>query len=401
MEKLYYVDGYIKEFKAEIEEVIEKDNKFYVLLDKSAFFPGGGGQPCDIGFIDNHKVIETIEENGRVYHITETKPIKIHRVNCSIDWNHRYDYMQQHLAQHTLSGCFFTLFNRNTCGIHLGKDISTIDIAGEVSEEEIRKAEEMANRIIFENREVKFLTPTKSELKKLKIRRALPNTKEEIRVVVIDDLDINACCGVHVKSTIELQAITLKKAEKHKGNTRIQYLAGGRAIKDYLSKDSFSRNICRNLSCSEEETLNSIENLNNKIKELSNDNKNIRIKLDEYKSKELIDNASKIGVISIVKEIFSGENVKNINKVVNKLTEEDNVITLFAILNEEKVNLIFGGSKNIKGLDMNSLLKDAISLIDGRGGGSKFLAQGGGKNNSNLDSVLDYAFMKLKEKYNK
>ena len=109
-------------------------------LWESAFFPGGGGQHCDLGYIDNHKVINVIEENGQIYHVTETKPIKIHRVNCKIDWNRRLDGMQQHLGQHILSGCFFTLFNANTVSVHVGKEISTVDIQGYLDEESIRKA---------------------------------------------------------------------------------------------------------------------------------------------------------------------------------------------------------------------------------------------------------------------
>ena len=111
MKKLYYEDQYLKEFTAEIICVIEKNNLYYVSLDKTAFFPGGGGQHCDLGYIDNHKVIDIVEENGEIYHVTQTKPIKIHRVNCKIDWDRRLDGMQQHLGQHVLSGCFFKLFN--------------------------------------------------------------------------------------------------------------------------------------------------------------------------------------------------------------------------------------------------------------------------------------------------
>ena len=148
MEKLYYEDQYLKEF---ITEVIEKNNLYYVSLDKTAFFPGGGGQHCDLGYIDNHRVIDVIEENGKIYHVTEKRPIKIHRVNCKIDWDRRLDGMQQHLGQHVLSGCFFTLFNANTVSVHVGKDISTVDIQGYLDEETIRKAEKMANAYMGEN----------------------------------------------------------------------------------------------------------------------------------------------------------------------------------------------------------------------------------------------------------
>lgn len=396
MEKLYYIDQYIKEFTAEIEEIIEKDSKFHVLLDKTAFFPGGGGQPCDLGVIGDHEVLDVYEEEGNVYHVLSKKPIKIHKVKCRIDWKRRFDYMQQHLAQHTLSGCFFKLFNHNTAGIHLGKDISTIDIVGELTEEQIREAEVYANDMIGEGLKVEFLFPEKRELKKMGLRRDLPKTNEKIRVVKIENLDINACCGIHPENTIELQCIKLKRAEKHKGNTRIEFLAGRRAINDYFVKDDFSKKICKFLSCNENEAVNSIKNLNDEVKNLINKNKSLSLEISEYKGKELIDNAEKINSISVIKEIYEDEDVKYVSKLSSKLTEKDDVISLMAVKNNDRVNLIFAASKNIKNIDMNILLKDAITLIDGRGGGSKFLAQGGGKNNNNLDSVLDYATMKIK-----
>ena len=304
--------------------------------------------------------------------------------------------MQQHLAQHTLSGCFFKLFNHNTAGIHLGKDISTIDIVGELTEEQIREAEIYANDMIGEGLKVEFLFPEKRELKKMGLRRDLPKTNEKIRVVKIENLDINACCGIHPGNTIELQCIKLKRSEKHKGNTRIEFLAGRRAINDYFVKDDFSKKICNFLSCNENEAVNSIKNLNDEVKILINKNKSLSVEISEYKGKELIDNAEKINSISVIKEIYEDEDIKYVNKLASKLTEKDDVISLMAVKNNERANLIFAASKNIKNIDMNMLLKDAITLIDGRGGGSKFLAQGGGKNNNNLDSVLDYATMKIK-----
>ena len=209
MEKLYYKDQYLKEITAEITNIIENNGQYHIALDKTIFFPGGGGQHCDL---------------------TETKAIKIHKVKCKIDWDRRLDGMQQHLGQHILSGCFFTLFNANTVSVHVGKEISTVDIQGIISEEAIRKVEEMANEVIKENINVEFLTPSKRELKKIKIRRDLPNTNEQIRIVKIGDLDINACCGVHPSKTLDVQLIKIRKWEKHKGATRIEYLAGNRAI---------------------------------------------------------------------------------------------------------------------------------------------------------------------------
>ncbi|WP_027634372.1 alanyl-tRNA editing protein [Clostridium hydrogeniformans] len=396
MEKLYYENQYIKEFVAEVLDIKEIDNKFHVVLDKTAFFPGGGGQPCDEGLIENLPVIEIYEKDGVIYHVTEKKPIKIHRVKCSLDWKKRFDGMQQHLGQHVLSGCFFKLFNANTCGFHLGKDISTVDIEGILDEETIRKAETMANEIIHSNIKVEFLTPNKKELKKLNLRRDLPKTDEQIRVVIIEDLDINACCGVHPSSTLELQTIKIRKWEKHKNATRVEFLTGNRAVQDSLKKDHYMNLICRYLNTNEEDAIKGIKSLHEELKNAIEVNKKSLVELTNYKTREIIDSAEKIDDISIVKEIYDNEDMKYINKLVSRITENPKTIALIAVKSSDKANLIFSKSKDIKNFNMNTLLKDVITLIDGRGGGSEFLAQGGGKDNGNIDSALNTAFIKIK-----
>lgn len=398
MEKLYYDDPYLRDFTAEIVNIEEHLGKFRVTLDKTAFFPGGGGQSCDTGMIGDHKVIDVYEENDIVYHIVEKKPIKIHNVKCKIDSERRTDGMCQHLGQHVLSGCFFNLFNANTFVIHLGADVSTVDIYGILTEEQIRTAERLANKVIGDALKVESFIPTKSELKKITLRRALPNTKEDIRIVKIgDDFDINACCGLHPKSTLDLRLIKIKKFEKHKEGTRIEFLSGNRAIEDSYKKDEFQNSICKYLNCNENEAVNGIKNLNNNLKEANEINKSLNITLANYQVKELIDNAETVGEFKIIKSIFDNENLKYINNLTSKLVETPNTITLMAIKSEDKVNLIFACTKGIKEIKVNEVLKDAISLIDGKGGGSPFMAQGAGKNNANLDGALDYAFNKIKE----
>lgn len=397
MEKLFYENQYIKDFTAEVIDTKELDGKFHVVLDKTAFFPGGGGQFCDLGSIENFQVIDVYEENGVIYHVMEKKPMRIHKVKCSIDWDRRIDGMQQHLGQHVLSGSFFTLFKANTCGFHLGKDFSTVDIQGILAEEQVREAERVANIHIGENLKVNFMTPSRKELKNYKLRRALPNTDEQIRIVEIENLDINACCGVHPSSTMELRLIKIKKWEKYKGTTRIEFLAGNRAIEDNYKKDRFSETICRYLNSNEEDSIKAIKNLDADLKALKEENKNFQLQLQDYQVKEILQESGKINDITIVNRIYHNEDTKYISKLSSKLTENDNVVSLVAVTSENKANLIFTCSKNLTNISMNDLLKDAITLIDGKGGGSKTLAQGAGKNNSNLESVIDYAAMKLKK----
>lgn len=396
MIKLYYEDQYIKEFKGEITKVKEIDSKFHVSLDQTAFFPGGGGQMGDLGFIDGIKVLDVYEEDGQIYHVLEKEPKRLKNLQCKIDWERRFDGMQQHLGQHLLSGCFYDLFGANTCGFHLGKEISTVDIVGFLDEKTIREAEREANRLIFENLEVKGYAPCKKELKKIKTRRALPKTDEEIRIVEIVGLDLNACCGVHPRETRDLQVIKIKRWEKHKNATRVEYVAGNRAVADYFSKDYILREVCKTLKSGEEDTLNVVKNLLDNNKNLLDENRKIKSCIGDYKIKEMLDNSEKACDITLVCEIFSGEDLKHIGNLANKITEKYKAIVLFAIKNGDRVNLIFNSSKDIKKVNMCDILKDSITLIDGRGGGSQFLAQGGGKNNGNTEVVIEYAIKKIR-----
>ena len=401
MEILYYENPYLREFTAEITDIQECDGRFRVTLNKTAFFPGGGGQHCDTGMIGDSKVVEVYEENEMVYHMVEKKPMKLRNVKCTIDRDRRIDGMCQHLGQHVLSGCFFDLFNANTFAIHLGADISTVDILGSLTEEQIREAERLANKVIGDDLPVKSYVPTKAELKKIKTRRALPKTNEEIRIVRIgseDDIfDINACCGLHPTSTLDLRMIKIKKYYKHKEGTRIEFLAGSRAVEDSFKKDEFQASICRYLNCNENEAINGIKNLNASLKEANETNKSLNIALSEYQVKELVNNAESVGKYKVIKNIFDGENVKYVSNLTSKLVETPNTVALFAVKSGEKANFIFACTKGSKEVKVNDVLKDSISLIDGKGGGSPFMAQGAGKNNANLEGAIDYAFNKVKE----
>ena len=394
MEKLYYIDQYLREFTAEIIEILEMDNKFHILLDKTAFFPGGGGQFCDLGKIDSYNVIDVYEKEDKIYHVLDKKPIKIHNVKCEIDWNRREDGMHQHFAQHVLSGCFYNLFKSNTVSFHLGQESSTVDIQGILTEEQIREAELYANRVISEDIKLEVLTPSKKDLNKIWIRRELPDTSNEIRIVKIGELDSNACCGVHPRSTLDLRMIKIKRWEKNRGNTRIEYYAGKRAINYMLKRDLILDNICKSLKSGEDEVINGISNINERNQELVNENKKLEGIVSNNEIKNMIEESFKVNGVYIIKKIYNDKSIKYVSKVVSKITENENAIVLTGVINENKVNLIYGSSKSLN-VDMNSLLKDSIKLVDGNGGGSKSLAQGGGKNNCNLVSTLDYAFNKI------
>lgn len=395
-EKLFYKDQYIKEFEGKVLEVTERDGKFHVFLDKTAFFPGGGGQASDLGTLDGKEVIDVIEEGDKIAHILNEKIEEGKVVKGIIDWNRRHDGMQQHLAQHVLSGCFFSMFNANTAGIHLGHDVSTVDIIGNVSEDMIKKAEKRANEVIKENHKVNFIMTDREKAQAMGLRRDLATDDNSIRVVQIEDLDINACCGVHPSNTLELQMIKIKGWVPHKGNTRIEFLAGDRAVSYALDRDNILSEICKKLNTADNEAINRINNLNNDYAEVLEEKKKLKNELSKYEVENLINSAEKSNDFIIISKIYENEDMKYLNKLATSLTEENNRVVLFAVKGKDKANLLFAVSKNLKEKNMGALVKETLALIDGKGGGSPLIAQGGGKNVENLEKAMEYALEKVR-----
>lgn len=397
MQKLFYEDSEIKDFTCEIEKVDEIDGKYHVVLDKTAFYPGGGGQLCDLGTIESCDIQDVYEKDDEIYHVVKSKPNKIHKVKCSLDWNRREYSMVHHLAQHVISALFLDKFKRKTISFHMGVEGSSVDIEGSFSDDEILKIEKMANDVISENIAVECFEITRKEAKKLKIKDDFSKIHGDVRIVKVGDLDFNCCCGVHPKSTLNLKVIKFRKWEKYKDSTRIEYFAGNKAIDYIINRDRYLSKICKYLSCSDEESIKGIENINNKLSESIKENKKLKEEIANYEVKDIISSAKIVNGVSVINKIYTDKDSKYVSKVSNKITEQDNRVVLFALANGDRANLVFSCSKNLNNLDMNKLLKDAIKLIDGKGGGSKFTAQGGGKNNSNLESLMDYAIMKLEK----
>jgi alanyl-tRNA synthetase len=325
------------------------------------------------------------------------KPLKIHRVKCSIDFDMRYDYMQQHLGQHILSACITDLTNANTIGFHLGKDSATIDLHKIISSDEIKIAEDRANKIVLNNIEVETLYPSNSELKKITLKKIPVKAGEKVRIVKIGDIDVNPCCGLHPSWTIEVQLIKVIKFEKYKTGMRIEFLCGSRAVSDYVLKHESIDKMSNLLSCNSATLLSEVDRLSGELNKALNEKRTLKAAVAEYEVQNMLTTATKIEDVRVLKYIYDNGDLKYTNILATKLVSSPKVIVLFGVKSEDKANLLFMCSKDLNMISMNSLLKDAITLIDGKGGGSALSAQGGGKNNNNLDSSLDYAYNKVKD----
>lgn len=396
MEKLYYENPYMNEFTAEILNIVEKDNKYHVELDKTYFYPGSENMPCDTGEINSIPVTYVYENDEKVYHVLETKPIKIHKVKCTINWSKKYNYMQHNLGKALLSHYFLELFNATTVKFHYEDNYTYIDIDKVITFDEIKRVEEMANKIVFSNISIESFYATKSELKKLSVKKVSPKGNEKIRVVRIEDIIIAPYAELLTNSTIETQVIKIVKWETLGKNTRIEFLCGSRAVSDYILKHEYIKSMFNLLKCdNEKDALAKVQNLRNELNDALSEKGVLKAQVAEYEVKEILNNSENINGVKLIKNIFDNGDLKYINLLASKLVSYPKAIVLFAIKTEDKAQLIFMCSKDLKVISMNLLLKDAITLIDGKGGGSDFSAQGGGKDNNNLTSCIEYAYKKV------
>jgi len=397
LEKLYYENSYKKEFTAEVINVIQVEKEYHIELDKTYFYPEGGGQPSDTGYINGVAVTYVYEKDEKIYHVVAVNPLKIHRVKCSIDFDKRYDYMQQHLGQHILSACIANITNAATIGFHLGNSSTTIDIDKIITSDEINLSLESANKIVIDNIEVEVLYPSNSELKKLTTKKIPVKYGEKVRIVKVGDIDVNPCCGIHPSSTIEVQLIMVLKFEKYKNGMRIEFICGQRAVSDYVSKHDAIDKMCKLFSCNSETLLSEAQRLSGELNKALSEKRALKAEVAEYEVQNMLAAAQKIEDIRVLKYIYDSNDLKYTNILATKLVSSPKVIVLFGVRSVETANLLFMCSRDLNMISMSSLLKDAITLIDGKGGGSDFSAQGGGKNNNNLDSSLDYAFSKVRD----
>lgn len=394
--KLYYKDPYQTQFSATVSNAIPLNETFGIVLSETCFYPEGGGQPGDVGYLNRVKVLDTQVINRAIAHITEKSLPIGQKVTGKIDWERRFDWMQHHTGQHILSASVKNVIGANTVSVHFGEEVSTLDVdKSDFDWESLHKVEEYANQIIYENRPVKIhWAKSEAELEKFPLRKP-PPLKENIRIVEVEDLDVSACGGTHVVSTGEVGMIKLRKWGKVRGNVRLEFFCGVRALRDYQWKNRMI------LEISDMMTIKDAQ-VKEKVYKLYEENKsNIKIindlisQLLSYEAEKLLEDAMKVDNVTIVKKIFRNREFSEVKKLVSLLTEWDNVIILVSSINA-KASLIFACSDNLN-YDMKTLLERTCSLIDGGGGGRRKLAQGGGSA-ENIEQAIEFAAQEVSKR---
>ncbi|MDP2945364.1 MAG: DHHA1 domain-containing protein [Atribacterota bacterium] len=398
--RLFYQDSYLKEFKAKVLKKIKIDNQPAVVLDETAFYPTSGGQPYDKGVIQDVPVVEVVEEGDEIIHILkeELKEKINSEVVGKIDWNRRFDHMQQHLGQHILSGALMKLWSVETVSFHLGEEVCTLDIAKEkLFEEEAKEAEECANEIIFENRPVKcYFVEGEEELKRLNLRK-VPEKMGKIRIIEVEDFDLSACGGTHCQATGEVGMIKITKWEKRGEKIRLEFICGRRTWKDYFWKNEVIKNISNKLTIKDSELGEAIDRMLEERKEIGKELKEYKEKLQEYEAKRLIDESSlRDSRIKIINKVFEEDNFQEVRELVQKIINlDESVVVLFGI-KSEGAKILFACSRALK-YDMNRLIREAGKFIEGRGGGAPNFAQAGGKKAEGIEDALKFALEHFQE----
>lgn len=236
-EKIYLENPYLRQIHGRIIDKKYMNNKYYIKTNRTIFYPNlADGQPGDKGTINGVEVLDTYEDGSDIVHVVKDN-IHSDKVQLAIDWDVRLDYMQQHSGQHLLSSVFYKLYSGETTGFYMGKEYVYIDVdIPQISQDEIHKIEEFTNKIIFSNFLIKSYIIGNENIDNLPIKKEA-STNSNIRIVEIDSLDFSPCCGTHLRNTGEIGIIKIQKVEKRGSKSRIEFVCGNRALKDYISKD--------------------------------------------------------------------------------------------------------------------------------------------------------------------
>lgn len=390
--RLYHDDPYQVEFEARIVEKGMREQKQAVILDQTCFYPESGGQPYDRGWIDGVEVVKVFEENGRVIHLLE-KDIQAESIKGKIDWERRFDHMQQHSGQHILSQSFHELLEAETLAFHLGEEFSTLEMdLRKVSDEDLERVESRANEIIYQDREVKIHSLPEDKVGSLPLRRP-PKKKGLIRVVEVSDFDYSACGGTHVRRTGEIGLIKILRWERIRDNLRFEFICGRRAFQDYLMKNRILRDLSNRLTAHDRDVPSSVERLFADLKSQKSLIKKMRERIAQYEAQEIIERAKG----KILKEVFAEKTHEEVRFLALNIIRKGDFIVLFGLKKEERGHLILACSEKLD-IDMRELVPLVSPLINGKGGGKPSLVELAGESVENIAQALEKAQQFIEKK---
>ena len=387
-ERLYYREAMRREFEATVVSCAPAHTStFEVVLDRTAFYPTSGGQPFDTGTLGGAQVVDVVDrENGDVVHRLERAVDPGTKVAGRIDWPRRFDHMQQHTGQHVLSAAFDHLYKVRTVSFHLGAETATIDLAREVTPQEVTEAEAVANDVVWQNREVRVRFASDAEAAALPLRKESARTGE-LRLVEVADFDLSACGGTHVPATGMIGVIAVAATERFKGATRLTFVCGGRALRSHGRLRDVVARATRTLSVLPEELGDAIERLQTELKDAGRAAKRTQDELAGYRAVALRASAATIGPYRGVLTAQPGCDAGVLKSLAAAVVSEPGYVVVLTG-DGKPVPVVAARSADVA-FDANAWIKDATRTLGGRGGGRPELAQGG--MDATAEQVLDFA----------
>ena len=378
-DRLYYNDSYLADFRARVVDASPDGTRVY--LDRTAFYPSSGGQPFDTGKLGGMDVVDVVDEDGRIVHVLGAALAETD-VAGVVDWRRRFDHMQQHTGQHLLSAVLVDLFDAATVSFHLGAESSTIDVSRALEADQIRKAERRANEIVFENRPVAVSYRHSSE--DLGLRK--PTDREgEVRIVSIQDLDRSACGGTHVRATGEIGPILIRKLDRIRGNLRIEFLCGSRAVLRARADYEALSAVARSFSSPLDDAPALVESQRETLLETERSYRKLATEVAQMRGRELYGNTSP-----------GPDGIRRVERRLPSLSDDlrseaqsfvAGAKAIFVGIGEEPPAVLLAASAD-SGIHAGNLLKGALASVSGRGGGSATMAQGSVPGKSALETVF-------------
>lgn len=365
-DRLYERDAYCSKFNAVVCDCTALDGKYSVVLDRTAFFPEGGGQAADEGTINGIPVVDVQQKDSIVIHVLETELTVGEEVSCEIDWELRYSRMQGHTGEHILSGVVNSLYGYDNVGFHMGDSAMIVDFNGRLSAEDVQKIELAANKAVYKNADIVVSYPSAEEIETMRFRSKIELT-EDLRIVSIgEDIDCCACCAPHVAKTGEVGIIKVLDFYSYKQGTRIEMVAGINALTDYMSLNVRSKELMKMLSAPRDGVVEAVREKNTLYQTLYNDyQKNARkLALYELDLVELGD---------LVCSIAESLSFDELRYCANQLMERDYRVCMLFSKNgtDEYAYVVSSKCKDIRGLA--GRLNEAFT---GKGGGQPGYVQG-------------------------
>lgn len=386
-ERLYLSDSMLSAFDARVLACEPQGDGYLIELDRSAFFPNKGGQPCDVGTIGDAAVTDVNEHGERLLHRTDRTVAVGAAVHCELDFARRFDIMQQHTGEHLLSYCAWHLFGAQNVGFHCALTYATLDLDKPVGHEGITEIETLANRLAAENAAVTAtIYETEEDLKGIPLRKHAEGLTAPIRIVTIEGSDACTCCAPHVRRTGEIGQLKIVEAIPYKGGTRCTFLCGMRALRHAQTMQDTVSAIALRFSTARDQAEAAVQK---QSEDLSNAKRELRqayAALDEYLAKALMQDAEDVNGCRLIVRVLEHVDAKRLRTLAGATMNGRALTVLFSDTGERVSYLL--ASNGIKP-DTGLLIGAVNTALSGNGGGRGTLAQGSAKRPSDLPEIAE------------